>query len=222
MRSKTYKAVKAKTDPLKKYNLDEAIDFIKSHARKTFDETIDLTLQLNWGEKDGSFSGSAVLPSGVIKNKKIAVFASGDNLATAKKAGADVTGGEDLIEQLLNKGKINFDIVLAEPAMIPKMVKIAKILGPRGMMPNPKNGTITQDFAGAIEKLKGGEVRFKIDKGNNLHQAVAKISWDKERIKANILAVIEGVKKAKTGKSSLIKEASLSSTMGPSLKIELS
>ena len=222
MRSKKYQKIKAKINPQKIYTLDEAIDFIKENKRKGFDETIEAHVNLRLGE--GGFSGTVSLPAGLIKNKKIAAFVTSERIKEAEAAGADIVGSDDFIEKIKETGKTDFDEAVAEPEMMSKLVKIAKILGPKGLMPNPKKGTITKDIASLIKKLKKGELFYKTDKGRNIHVALAKVSWEKEKIKENIKAFLESIRKSKpaSGKGGdFVKQIVICSSMGPAIKIGL-
>ena len=225
MRSKKYQKIKVKIDPQKKYTLDEAIDFIKENKRKGFDETIEAHINLRQASKGistGGFSGTVSLPAGLIKNKKIAAFVTSKKIKEAKEAGADVAGSDDLIEKIKETGKADFDEAMAEPEMMSKLIKIAKILGPKGLMPNPKKGTITKDIGPLIKKLKKGELFYKTDKGQNIHVALAKVSWGKEKIKENIKAFLESIRKGKSSggkESDFIKQIVICSSMGPGIKI---
>ena len=222
MRSKKYQKIKAKINPQKIYTLDEAIDFIKENKRKGFDETIEAHVNLRLGE--GGFSGTVSLPAGLIKNKKIAAFVTSERIKEAEAAGADIVGSDDFIEKIKETGKTDFDEAVAEPEMMSKLVKIAKILGPKGLMPNPKKGTITKDIGLLIKKLKKGELFYKTDKGRNIHVALAKVSWEKEKIKENIKAFLESIRKSKpaSGKGGdFVKQIVICSSMGPAIKIGL-
>jgi len=222
MRSKKYQKIKAKINPQKIYTLDEAIDFIKENKRKGFDETIEAHVNLRLGE--GGFSGTVSLPAGLIKNKKIAAFVTSERIKEAEAAGADIVGSDDFIEKIKETGKADFEEAVAEPEMMSKLVKIAKILGPKGLMPNPKKGTITKDIASLIKKLKKGELFYKTDKGRNIHVALAKVSWEKEKIKENIKAFLESIRKSKpaSGKGGdFVKQIVICSSMGPAIKIAL-
>jgi len=228
MRSKKYQKIKVKIDPQKKYTLDEAIDFIKENKRKGFDETIEAHINLRQASKGistGGFSGTVSLPAGLIKNRKVAAFVTSEKIKEAETAGADVAGSDELIEKIKETGKADFEEAVAEPEMMSKLVKIAKILGPKGLMPNPKKGTITKDIASLIKKLKKGELFYKTDKGRNIHVALAKVSWEKEKIKENIKAFLESIRKSKpaSGKGGdFVKQIVICSSMGPAIKIGLS
>ncbi len=223
MRSKKYQEIKKKIEEDKIYSLDEAIDFIKRNARKTFDETVEVHLKLNLSSTSKSFGHLVSLPSGSYKKTRIAAFVSKELVSEAKEAGADIVGGEELIEKIKGKGEINFEKVVASPQVMSKLVKIAKILGPRGLMPDPKKGEVTEKIKEAIERIKGGEIFYKADKGGNIHLGLAKVSWEKEKIKMNVEAFLESVEKTglKGLKESFIKQAVLSTSMGPGLKIKI-
>lgn len=224
-RGKKYQEVKNKIDPKKSYALDEAIDFIKNNPVGNFDETIELHVKLgiDSGKTEQSAHGSVVLPAGALKKKKIAIFATPAKLDEARTAGADLVGGAELIEQIKQSGKCDFEIAIAEPAIMKDLAQIAKILGPKGLMPTPKTETITTDFKKTIADLSGGKINFKSDANGIVHQALAKVSWPADKIKANVTKFFEAVKKAKpqTSKGVYIKTIHLSSTMGPGLKISL-
>lgn len=223
MAGKKYQKIKEKIDKNKLYTLDEAIDFIKKNRVAKFDESIELHIKLGIdpNKTEQQVKGTLILPFGTVKKKKIAAFVSEKNIEVAKKAGAEVVGGLELIEKIKNTGECNFDIAIAEPEMMKELAKIAKILGPKGLMPNPKSQTITSDIEKTINELKKGKIVFKNDEGGNIHQAVGKVSWPKEKIKGNILAFLEALKKAKPAKvkGSFIEKVYLTATMGPSLRI---
>ncbi len=222
-RSKRYQEVKNKIDAQKKYILDEAIDFIKNNPVAKFDETIEIHIKLGIdpSKTEQSVHGSVILPSGSLKKKKIAAFVTPPKIEEAKKAGADLVGSQELIEQIQQTGKCDFEIAVAEPAMMKDLAKIAKILGPKGLMPSPKTETITSDFKKTIGELSGGKINFRSDAGGIVHQALAKVSWPADKIKANLVKFFEAVKKAKppTAKGVYINSITLASTMGPGLKI---
>jgi large subunit ribosomal protein L1 len=225
MRGKKYQEVKAKVDPKKVYSLDEAIDFVKNNHVASFDESIELHIKLGIDptKTEQNVHGSVVLPGGSLKKKRIAAFATSAKIEDAKSAGADLVGGVDLIEQIKASGKCNFDIAIAEPAIMKDLAQIAKILGPKGLMPTPKTETITTDFKKTIAELSGGKINFKSDASGIVHQAVAKISWPIDKTMANITKLYEAVKKSKpsTSKGIFIKSITIASSMGPGLKIKI-
>ncbi|MCX7760835.1 MAG: 50S ribosomal protein L1 [Hydrogenothermaceae bacterium] len=227
-RGKKYLQALKLLDPNKVYSLDEAIAKLKEVANVTqrkFDETTEIAFRLGVDPKyaDQMVRGSVVLPHGLGKEQKVLVIAQGEKLKEAEDAGADYAGGEELINKIANENWIDFDIVIATPDMMPKLAKLGKILGPRGLMPNPKVGTVTTDVKKAVTEAKKGRVEFKVDKTGNLHVPVGKISFDNEKLRENILAVIDAVVKAKpTGaKGQYIRNVVLKTTMSPSVKLDL-
>lgn len=206
----------------KLYTIDEAIDFFKKNPSARFDETVEIHLKLGINPKKITqpVRGTVSFPAGSIKKRKIAVFTK--KSYKAEELGVDLIGGEDLIKEIQKTGKCDFDIAFAEPEIMKNLMLIAKILGPKGLMPNPKSSTVVTDIKKAIEEEKKGKNTFKSDLGGNLHQGLAKISWPKEKIKKNILAFLEAVNKAKPAagvKGRFIKKIVLSTTMGPGLEI---
>lgn len=224
-RGKKYQQIRSKIDSNKIYSLDEAIDFIKKNPAAKFDESIEvhITLNIDSSKTEQQVRGSVNLPAGAIKKKKIAAFVTPAKIEEARQAGADIVGGIDLIEKINETGKCDFDIAIAEPIIMKDLARIAKILGPKGLMPNPKSETITTDIKKTIEELTKGKINFKSDTNGIIHQAVAKISWPLEDIKKNILVFLEAVKKARPQavKGNFIKNVTISSTMGPGIKIQL-
>ncbi len=225
MTGKKYQEIKSKIEPDKEYSLSEAIDFIKENKIAKFDESIEIHIHLgiNPRKTEQQVRGMVVLPEGAIKTKRVAAFVTPAKEKEAKEAGADLVGGKSLIEEIKNTGKCEFDVAVAEPELMKEMSLIAKILGPKGMMPNPKTETVTIEIKKVIELLKKGKINFKSDAGANIHQAVGKVSWPKEKIKNNAEAFLDVLKKLRPGgvKGNFIKTIVLSSTMGPGLKIQL-
>jgi len=225
MRGKKYQEIKSKIDKEKAYPLEEAIDFIQQNPCAKFDETIEIhvCLGINPKKTEQQVRGTVILPGGAIKKAKIAAFVSDGKETLAKEAGADIVGGKNLIEEIKKTKKCDFDIAIAEPEIMKDLSQIAKILGPRGLMPNPKSDTVTTDIKKTIEELKKGKIDFKNDSGGNIHQAIGKISWPKEKVIENFDAFFASLKKIKPAgiKGSYIKNIALSSTMGPSLKVQL-
>lgn len=210
-------------DRVKQYTIEEAIDLIKKTSKTKFDSSVEVHFRLGIDTKKGDQQVRAAvsLPHGSGKEIKIAAFLTPDKQDYAKKAGADFAGGEELIEEIKNTGKTDFQIAVAEPAMMPKLAKIAKILGTRGLMPSPKNETVTTDPIKAIEELKKGKVSFKNDDTGNIHAIFGKVSFDKLKLIENYGVLFEAIKKAKPAstKGLFIKNISVCSTMGNGIKI---
>ena len=225
MRGKKYQQIKSKIDKSKIYTLDEAIDFIKTNHSAKFDETIEVHLKLgiNASKTEQNIKGLVVLPHGGIKQKRIAAFVSPNKVEEAQEAGAAIVGGEDLIQKIKETNKCDFDIAVAEPEMMKNLAGIAKILGPKGLMPSPKTETVSTDIKKTITELSKGKVAFKNDQGGNVHLGVAKVSWEPTKIKENIKAFVDAVKKTKPSglKGNFIKHIIVSSTMGPGLTVQL-
>lgn len=223
--TKRLRAVREGLDRSKAWTLDEAVAFIKKNATAKFDETIDLAVNLGIDTKqsDQNVRGMVVLPNGTGKNVRVAVFAKGPKAEEAKKAGADVVGDEDLAQRIA-KGDMPFERVIATPDMMGVVGKLGQILGPKGMMPNPKLGTVTMDVTGAVKAAKGGSVEFRAQKEGIVHVGVGKASFGEKQLVENIRALMDALMKAKptTMKGNYLKKAALSSTQGPGLKLDLS
>ena len=206
------------------YNVDQAVDMIKRGATAKFDETVELAMNLGIDprQSDQNVRGVVQLPHGTGKSLRVAVFAKGDKAKQAKDAGADLVGAEDLAEKV-QAGQIDFDRCIATPDMMALVGRLGKVLGPRGLMPNPKLGTVTNDIAAAIKATKGGQVEFRAEKAGLIHAGVGKASFSKEALVDNVKAFVGAVAKAKPSgaKGSYIKKVSLSSTMGPGVKLEI-
>jgi large subunit ribosomal protein L1 len=211
-------------DPAKSYDLTDALKLLKQRAVAKFDETIEVALNLGVDPRhaDQMVRGVCNLPNGTGRRVRVAVFAKGGKADEAKKAGADIVGAEDLVETV-QKGTIEFDRAIATPDMMPLVGRLGKVLGPRGLMPNPKVGTVTPDVAGAVKAAKGGAVEFKVEKAGIVHAGVGKASFTEEALAGNIRAFVDAVVKAKpTGaKGTYLKRVSVSSTMGPGIKLDL-
>ena len=221
---KRLKKAREGLDPAKSYELGEALKMIKQRALAKFDETIEVALNLGVDPRhaDQMVRGVCNLPNGTGRKVRVAVFAKGGKAEEAKKAGADIVGAEDLVETV-QKGTIEFDRAIATPDMMPLVGRLGKVLGPRGLMPNPKVGTVTPDVAGAVKAAKGGAVEFKVEKAGIVHAGVGKASFSEDALAGNIRAFVDAVVKAKpTGaKGTYLKRVSLSSTMGPGIKLDL-
>ncbi len=212
----------------KEYSLQEAVEKLKEMEKvlqRNFDETVEVIFRLGVDPRhaDQMVRGSTVLPHGLGKPIKVLVIAQGEKLKEAEEAGADYVGGEELINKIAKEEWIDFDVVIATPDMMPKVARLGRILGPRGLMPNPKVGTVTQNIKKAVEEAKKGRVEFKVDKSGNLHIPVGKISFDTQKLIDNILAVAEAVQKARPEglKGQYMKNAVLKLTMSPSVKLNL-
>ncbi|MBG76320.1 MAG: 50S ribosomal protein L1 [Alphaproteobacteria bacterium MarineAlpha5_Bin12] len=222
--SKKMKDIYSKIDKERNYNLDEAIDLIKNSPAAKFEETLDIAinLSLNAGKTDQSVRGVINLPHGTGKNIRIAVVAKDENASKARESGADIVGDTDFIKSI-ESGEINFDRLIATPDMMPQLAKIGQILGPKGLMPNPKLGTVTNDVSKAIKDAKKGQVQFKNDKSGIIHAGVGKLSFDKEKLRDNIKTFFEAILKNKPEgiKGSYVKRVSIASTMGIGIKLNV-
>ncbi len=220
--SKRKQALLEKIDKNKIYSIDEAVEKIKELKSAKFDETVEVALNLNVDPRhaDQMIRGSVVLPNGTGKDVKVAVFAKGAKVDEAKEAGADFVDADELISKI-QEGNIDFDIVIATPDMMGTLGRVARILGPKGLMPNPKTGTVTMDIAQAVKNAKGGQVNFRVDKKGNMHAGIGKVSFDSEKLKENLKAFVEKINKLKpaSAKGKYIKNATLSLTMSPSIKL---
>lgn len=226
MTAKKMKKISALVDRSKSYSLEDAIEILKTAAKeRKFDETIEVSFNLGIDPKqnDQTVRGVVELPNGTGAKVRVAVFAKDKKAEEAKAAGADVVGAEDLVEQILG-GKIDFDRCIATPDMMPVIAKVAKVLGPRGLMPNPKLGTVTMDLAKAVESAKGGAVEFRAEKAGIVHAGVGKASFDAKKLAENIRAMSAALNRAKPSgaKGTYMKKISVSSTMGPGIKVDIS
>jgi len=214
----------AALDPMKIYGVDEAIATAKANATAKFDETIEIALNLGVDPRhaDQMVRGVVLLPAGTGKTVRVAVFAKGDKAEEARAAGADVVGAEDLMETI-QSGTIDFDRVIATPDMMGVVGRLGKVLGPKGLMPNPKLGTVTPNVAEAVKAAKGGQVEFRVEKAGIIHSGIGKASFTAEDLKKNFEAFVEAIVKAKpTGaKGKYVKKVALSSSMGPGLKVDV-
>jgi large subunit ribosomal protein L1 len=224
--AKKYKAAAAKVDRNKRYTVDDAVKAVKESATARavrFDETVDIAINLGVDPKhaDQMVRGAVVLPHGTGRSKKVAVFAKGDKAKEAEAAGADVVGAEDLAKRV-EEGFMDFDTVVATPDMMGVVGRLGKVLGPRGLMPNPKVGTVTADVAKAIREVKAGKVEFRVEKAGIVHAPVGKASFAQDKLRDNINALLEVILKAKpaSSKGVYLKSICLSTTMGPGVKID--
>ncbi|MEK7803317.1 MAG: 50S ribosomal protein L1 [Deltaproteobacteria bacterium] len=220
---KKYNAASAKIEKTRLYSLEEAVKLVPETAPAKFDEVVDLAVRLGVDPKQSEqmVRGTVVLPNGTGKKVRVLVFAKGEKEKEAKDAGADFVGGEDLIEKV-SKGWLDFDSVVATPDMMGAVGKLGKILGPRGLMPNPKIGTVTFDITKAVKEIKAGKVEFKVDKSGNVHASIGKVSFGVQKLKENLLALLDGIIKAKpsTSKGIYLRSITLATTMGPGVKID--
>jgi large subunit ribosomal protein L1 len=222
-RSKRYNENMGKVEESRMYDLDDALTIIQKSSNSKFDETIDISLNLNIdpSQSDQSVRGMINLPNGIGKDIRVAVFAKGEKIDEAKSAGADIVGSEELIEEI-SSGKIDFDRCISTPEMMPTVGKLGQVLGPKGLMPNPKLGTVTNDVKSAVELAKSGSVEFRAEKSGIVHAGIGKVSFSKDALHQNILEFVNAVKKEKpnTAKGSFLKKVSLSSSMGVGLNID--
>ncbi len=223
-RSKRYLASLATLDRERTYTLDEAVAILKSWPPCKFDQSVDLSLNLGVDPKhaDQMVRGALVLPHGIGRSVRILVFAKGEKEREAREAGADFVGAEDLAKKITDENWLDFDRVIATPDMMGLVGRLGRVLGPRGLMPNPKLGTVTPDVARAVSENKSGKVEYKVDKSGIIHASVAKHSFDAQKIRDNAMALIDAVLRAKpaSAKGIYMKKISLSTTMGPGLRID--
>jgi len=221
--SKRKQALLDKIDREKKYSVTEAVATVKDLKSAKFDETVEVALNLNVDPRhaDQMIRSSVVLPHGTGKKVTVAVFAKGDKIDEAKEAGADLIGDDELLAQIQN-GEINFDTVIATPDMMGVLGRVARILGPKGLMPNPKVGTVTPNVAEAVKNAKGGQVNFRVDKKGNIHAGIGKVSFSAEQIEENLRAFVEKINKLKpaSAKGRYIANGALSLTMSPSVTLD--
>lgn len=224
-RSKRYVSNLEKLDKNKAYSAIEAVKLVKETSNAKFDSTIEVAMNLNLDTKknDQQLRGAVVLPNGTGKTKRILVIAKGDQAKAAKEAGADFVGDLDMIQKIEKESWFDYDVIIATPEMMPMLGKIGKLLGPKGLMPNPKTGTVTMDTAKAIEETKKGKVNYRTDSFGNVHGIIGKASFDDAKLVENLKAFVEAIMKVKpsTVKGTYVKNVSISSTMGPGVKIDL-
>ena len=221
--SKTYREAAEKIDRNNLYTPDQAIALLKSMPTRKFDETVEAVVRLNVDPRkaDQLVRGTVSLPNGTGKTVKVLVFARGPQATAAQEAGADIVGDDELIEKVAG-GFLDFDSVVATPDMMGKVGKLGRVLGPRGLMPNPKTGTVTMDVAKAVQDIKGGKIEFRVDKDGNLSFLIGKVSFDEKALDENFRAVAEEVKRLKpsTVKGRYITKATIASTMGPGIPVD--
>jgi len=223
MAGKRMKAIREKLDADKQYSIDEALSMIKEFSSVKFNESVDVAVNLGVDPKksDQVVRGSSVLPNGTGKDVRVAVFTDGDNAKAAQEAGADIVGMEDLAEEV-KKGKMDFDVVIASPDAMRVVGSLGTILGPRGLMPNPKVGTVTPDVATAVKNAKSGQVRYRVDKAGIIHCSVGTVKFDVAALKQNLQGLLADLHKAKptAAKGIYIKKIAISSTMGPGIVVD--
>lgn len=223
MKSKKFQEGAAKIDANKKYSAAEAITLIKSISFEKFDASLEVHIRTGVDARKGDqmVRASVILPHGTGKTVRVAVFAEGEKLTEAKAAGADIVGEKDLIDEIKKTGKADFDVAIATPDMMKNMAVIAKVLGPRGLMPSPKTDTVTMNIKQAVENAKKGKIDFRNDDSANIHQAIGKLSFSDDQLLENYKTFIESVKRARpsTAKGTFFKNISMSSTMGPAVLI---
>ena len=208
----------------KKYSAEEALDIIEKMPKAKFDETVELHVKLGVDSKhaDQQVRGTVVLPNGTGKTQKVLVFAKGPKADEAQKAGADYVGAEELIPKIQNENWFDYDVVVATPDMMGVVGRLGKVLGPKGLMPNPKSGTVTMDVTKAINEIKSGKVEYRLDKSNIIHLGFGKVSFGKEKLQENYQVIMDAIIKAKpvAAKGQYIKSISISTTMGPGIFVE--
>ncbi len=223
--AKRVQAWAKRVEPGKQYPIDEAIAIVKEFAKAKFRESVDVAVNLgiDASKSDQQVRGSTVMPHGIGKAVRVAVFTSGKNQDAAREAGADIVGLEDLAEKV-KAGELNFDVVVASPDAMRVVGQLGQILGPRGLMPNPKVGTVTPDVAGAVKNAKAGQVRYRADKAGVVHCTIGKADFETTQLKENLVALLQDLQKAKpaASKGIYLKKIALSSTMGPGVPVEVS
>ena len=221
---KKYVEASKKIDKSKLYSLEEAISLVKETSVANFDSTVEVAIKLNIDAKksDQNLRGSFVLPNGTGKKKRVLVIAKGEAAAKAKEAGADFVGDKDMIDKISQENWVDYDVIVATPDMMPELGKIGKVLGPKGLMPNPKTGTVTTDVVKAIEDINKGMVSYKNDSYGNIHTIIGKVSFDNDKLAENLKYVVTSVAKAKPAsvKGVFINNISITSTMGPGVRVD--
>ncbi|MCP3029552.1 50S ribosomal protein L1 [Halobacillus sp. A5] len=224
-KSKKQQELQKLVDRTKAYEVNEAIGLVKETSKAGFDETVEAAFRLGVDPKkaDQQIRGAMVLPHGTGKSQRVLVFAKGDKAKEAEAAGADYVGEQDLINQI-NQGWFDFDVVVATPDMMAEVGKLGRVLGPKGLMPNPKTGTVTFEVEKAVNEIKAGKVEYRVDKAANIHVPIGKASFDQEKLKENFEAITDALVKAKpqAAKGTYMRNAAVSSTMGPGIKVDVS
>ena len=224
-KGKKYLEAVSKVDKTRVYTLDEAVKLVKETSVSKFDGSVEIAMRLNLDTRksDQQLRGAIVLPNGTGKEKKVLVIAKGDNAKAAKEAGADYVGDTDMLEKIEKENWLDFDVMIATPDMMPLLGKLGKVLGPKGLMPNPKTGTVTTDVKKAVSDVKKGRVEYKTDSYGNVHALVGKVSFTEEALMENIKAFVAVILKSKPSvvKGAYVKNVSLSTTMGPGIKLDI-
>jgi large subunit ribosomal protein L1 len=222
--AKKYKAAIALYDRDEQFTPTEAVELVKKTASAKFDETVDVAIRLGVDPRkaDQTVRGTVALPAGTGKTMRIAVVAAGDAANEARAAGADIVGADDLAAEI-EKGKMDFDLMIATPDMMPLVGRLGRVLGPRGLMPNPKTGTVTQDVGRAVEEFKGGKVEYRTDRYGNVHVRIGKASFSVADLEKNLRAVLDEIQRAKpaSSKGKYLRKISISTTMGPGIKVDV-
>jgi large subunit ribosomal protein L1 len=225
-RGKKYLAAKKAVEEKERYTLKEAVEKVKEIAFAGFDESVEMAVRLGVDPRhaDQMVRGSVLLPHGTGKEVKVLVFAKGEKEQEAKEAGADYVGAEDMVEKIQKEGWLDFDRAIATPDMMSLVGRLGRILGPRGLMPNPKTGTVTMNVKEAVEEIKKGKVDYKVDRAANIHVVVGKVSFDAEKLYENAKAVLDSIQRAKpaSAKGTYFKSITLSPTMGPGVRVDVS
>lgn len=222
-RGKKYQESFKLVDRTHLYDVEEAIELVQKTAKANFDETVELAVRLGVDPKhaDQLVRGAVVLPHGTGRTRTVLVFAKGEKAKEAEEAGADYVGGEELVEKIQNENWLDFDVVVATPDMMSVVGKIGRILGPKGLMPNPKSGTVTFDVGKAVKEIKAGKVEYRVDKSGIIHVPIGKVSFGTEKLKENFAVIMEEIIKARPAatKGKYLRSITLSSTMGPGIKV---
>ncbi len=223
-RSKGYRSVEAKVDRTRRYSLDEALRLARETKRAKFDETVELAVRLGVDPRkaDQNIRGTVLLPHGTGKTVRVVVFAKGEKVQEAEEAGADIVGGEDLAKRISEEGWLEFDKAVATPDMMGVVGRLGKILGPRGLMPNPKVGTVTMDIAQAVQDLKAGKVEYRVDKAGNVHVPVGKASFESSQLLENAQSLLESLVRVKpaSAKGTYVKSITVSTSMGLGVRVD--
>ena len=223
--SKRYADLASKVDKRSLYGVEDAVKLVKETSSAKFDETVEVHMNMNLDTRkaDQQLRGAIVLPNGTGKSQKVLVLAKGDQAKAAKEAGADYVGDNDMIEKIEKENWFEYDVIIATPEMMPMLGKIGKVLGPKGLMPNPKTGTVTMDVKKAVEDTKKGKVEYRTDSFGNIHGIIGKVSFDADKLAENLTTFVSTILKLRPAsvKGNYVKNISISSTMGPGIKIDL-